>query len=84
MAHPNGLIPRRLLRGEITCRWHELTSSDVEECTSDRAKLIEVLQARYGYTRRRAEKEVELFFLEFRTDCAWRRKQEALTFQSLR
>jgi len=66
MAHPNGLIPRRLLRGEIMCRWHELTSSDVEECTSDRAKLIEVLQARYGYARRRAEKEVELFFLEFR------------------
>src|SRR5436309_15966311 len=66
MAHPNGLIPRRLLRGEITCRWHELTSSDVEECTSDRAKLIEVLQARYGYARRRAEKEVVLFFLEFR------------------
>ena len=66
MAHPNGPIPRRLLRGEITCRWQELTSSDVEECTSDRAKLIEVLQARYGYARRRAEKEVELFFLEFR------------------
>ena len=67
MAHSNyGPIPDRLLRGEITCRWQELTNSDVEACTQDRSTLIEMLQARYGYARRRAEKEVELFFGEFR------------------
>ena len=66
MAHQNGPIPSRLLRGEITRRWQQLTSSDLEKCTTDRAKLIEVLQTRYGYAKRRAEKEVELFFLEFR------------------
>ena len=59
-------IPDHLLRGEITRRWQELTHSDVEACTRDRSRLIEVLQARYGYARGRAEKEVELFFGEFR------------------
>ena len=55
----------RLLRGEILNRWEQLTTTDLEECGADRSKLIEVLQARYGYARRRAEKEVELFFDDF-------------------
>ena len=66
MAHANhGLIPDRLLRGEITRRWQELTHADLEACTRDRSRLIEALQSRYGYARGRAEKEVELFFGEF-------------------
>ncbi|PYR97351.1 MAG: CsbD family protein [Acidobacteria bacterium] len=66
MAHANhGSIPNRLLRGEITRRWQQLTNSDIDGCTADRSRLIELLQARYGYARRRAEKEVELFFGEF-------------------
>ena len=67
MSHANyGPISDRLLRGEITRRWQELTHSDIEACSRDRSRLIEALQARYGYARRRAEKEVELFFGEFR------------------
>ena len=57
--------PSRLLRGEILSRWEQLTTSDIEECSPDRSKLIELLQTRYGYVQRRAEKEVELFFGEF-------------------
>ena len=56
----------RLLRGEILRRWEQLTTADIEECGTDGSKLIDVLRARYGYARRRAEKEVELFFGEFR------------------
>jgi hypothetical protein len=56
----------RLLRGEILRRWEQLTTADIEECGTDESKLIDVLRARYGYARRRAEKEVELFFGEFR------------------
>jgi len=59
-------IPRSLLRGEILYRWRQLSSADIEECGADRSKLIRMLQARYGYARRRAEKEVDLFFGEFR------------------
>jgi hypothetical protein len=64
MAHAEfNRHPTRLLRGEILGRWGQLTASDIEDC--DRFQLITVLQSRYGYARRRAEKEVELFFGEF-------------------
>ncbi len=55
----------RLLCGEITRRWQQLTTADIEECSSDRSKLIDVLQTRYGYVKARAEKEVDLFLGEF-------------------
>ena len=66
MAHAKfESIPNRFLRGEITRRWQELTTSDIEECCADGSKLVDVLQARYGYAKNRAEKEVELFLGEF-------------------
>ena len=55
----------RLLRGEILSRWVLLTTNDIEGCETDLAKLSDVLQTRYGYAKRRAEKEAELFFGEF-------------------
>ncbi len=67
MAHakPNS-DSSRLLRGEILRRWEQLSNSDLEESGANRSKLIELLQSRYGYARRRAEKEVELFLGDFR------------------
>jgi hypothetical protein len=53
------------LLGEIRGRWQQLSVSEVEECCADRSKLIDLLQARYGFAKRRAEKEVELFLGEF-------------------
>jgi len=58
-------IPGRLLRGEIINRWEQLSVNEVEACCADHSKLIDVLQARYGFARRRAEREVELFVQEF-------------------
>jgi hypothetical protein len=58
-------VATRFFRGEIMRRWQELTTSEIEECCTDRSKLSEFLQVRYGYARTRAEKEVELFFGEF-------------------
>jgi len=55
----------RLIRWEILSRWAQLTTADIEECGVDQEKLIEALQARYGYAKRRAEREVALFFGEF-------------------
>jgi len=57
--------PKRLLLGEIRRRWEQLSNSEAEECSVDPSKLIDLLQSRYGYARRRAEKEVELFCGEF-------------------
>jgi len=56
----------RVLRGEILSRWEQLTTNDLEEGVTDRSRLIDILQARYGFAKKRAEKEVELFFGEFR------------------
>lgn len=57
--------PNQLLLGEICRHWEQLTLSDVEKCSADRSKLIDLVQSRYGYAKRRAEQEVELFFGEF-------------------
>lgn len=65
MAHAFERHSSRLLLGEMGRRWEQLSSSELEEGSADRSKLIGFLQARYGYARRRAELEVELFFGEF-------------------
>ncbi len=57
-------VSTRFFRGEMTRRWQELTTSEIEECCTDRTKLSGLLQTRYGYARSRAEKEVALFFGE--------------------
>jgi hypothetical protein len=57
--------PGRLLHGEILGRWEQLTLAEVESCGTDLSKLIDLLQDRYGYTKRRAEREVALFFDDF-------------------
>jgi hypothetical protein len=64
MAQPDTRFSR-LLRSEILSRWDQLTTADIEECGADQLKLIDFLRSRYGYARRRAEKEVELFLGEF-------------------
>lgn len=55
----------RLLYGEITRRWQQLTITDVQQSCADRSRLIDIVQSRYGYTKSRAEKEVDLFLGEF-------------------
>ena len=65
MAHAFERHLSRLLLGEIRGRWEQLSSSEVEECCADRSKLIDLLQRRYGFAKRRAEREVELFLGEF-------------------
>ena len=53
------------LRNEISYRWPYLSTVDVDECCADQAKLIDVLQSRYGYSKKIAEKEACLFLGEF-------------------
>ena len=65
MAHGFERHLSRLLLGEIRGRWGQLSNSEIEECCADGSRLIELLQARYGFAKKRAEKEVELFLGEF-------------------
>jgi hypothetical protein len=57
--------PNKHLRGEIMSRWHLLSTSEIDEGCTDRCKLITFLQNRYGFAPRRAEQEVQLFYLDF-------------------
>jgi hypothetical protein len=66
MAHVEPDPISRVLRGEILSRWEQLTTTDLQDGVTDRSRLIDILQTRYGFAKRRAEKEVELFFGEFR------------------
>jgi len=47
------------MRGELKSWWGRLTDDDFEQIAESREKLVGLVQERYGYTRARAEEEVE-------------------------
>jgi len=52
-------------RSELNYQWTELTSSELDQVDGKRDNLVFLLEHRYGYARRRAEREVDLFVSEF-------------------
>jgi uncharacterized protein YjbJ (UPF0337 family) len=54
------------MRGELRSWWGRLTNDDLEQIGGQKDKLIGRLQERYGYTRERAQQEVERRFQEYR------------------
>lgn len=52
-------------RNEINYNWNQLSSDEVDEIQGRRDNLVFLLQRKYGYARRRAEKEVERVVTEF-------------------
>ena len=55
----------RLLAAEILVRWNQLVPVDLDRIKDDRRQLVELLQARYGFCRNRAEREVDSFMADF-------------------
>jgi uncharacterized protein YjbJ (UPF0337 family) len=53
------------MRGELKTWWGDLTDDDLDRIEGERDKLIGLLQERYGYTRERAEAEVDYRFREY-------------------
>jgi len=53
------------LRGELRSWWGLLTDDDLEQIGGQKEKLLGRLQERYGYTRERAQQEVERRLQEF-------------------
>jgi len=47
------------MKGSVREKWGELTDSDYEQIAGNRDKFLGRLQERYGYTRDRAEKELD-------------------------
>ena len=52
-------------RNEINYHWTELSPDDLDGIDGKRDNLVYLLETRYGYARRRAEREVERVMTEF-------------------
>ena len=53
------------LRGSVKKWWGNLTDDDLTYINGDRDKLVGRLQERYGYTREKAEQEVNMRLQEY-------------------
>jgi len=49
------------LRGQIQQKWGDLTDSDLDRIKGPRTEFEGLLQERYGYTKDRAQTEVDNF-----------------------
>ncbi|MBX3011669.1 MAG: CsbD family protein [Caldilineaceae bacterium] len=47
------------IKGNIKQQWGNLTDNDVARIEGNYDEFVGILQERYGYTRERAEREVE-------------------------
>ena len=56
------------MKGSVREKWGDLTDSDFEQIAGNREKFIGRLQERYGYTRDKAEKELEEWSRETGTE----------------
>ena len=52
-------------RNEVNYQWTQLSPDDLDGIDGRRDNLVYLLQRRYGYARRRAEREVERVVSEF-------------------
>lgn len=52
------------LKGGAKEKWGDLTDDEVTEMEGKRDKIIGKLQEKYGWTKEKAEKEVDGFFTE--------------------
>ena len=58
------------LRGELKAWWDQLTDADLEQVAGKKAQLVALVQERYGYTRERAQQEVERRLQEYQTSVS--------------
>lgn len=55
----------KYFRNEINVHWTQLNCDDLDQINGRRDNLVLLLESRYGYARRRAEREVERVLTEF-------------------
>ncbi len=60
------------IRGDVKKNWGKLTDDDLTQIDGDRDKLIGRLQERYGYSREKAEHEVDRFDMTMNRDSSTR------------
>jgi hypothetical protein len=59
------------LRRRVKEHWARLSDGDLDHVDGEAIRLLHILEERYGYTRRRAEREL-LRFLDLLSPCALR------------
>jgi uncharacterized protein YjbJ (UPF0337 family) len=52
------------LRGQVKGWWDRLSESDLDQVSGQKARLIRLVQDKYGYARERAEQEIDRRFRE--------------------
>jgi len=58
----------KLLRDALKQRWGVLTDKDLDMVDGKPDQLPGLLQARYGYTREQAEKEIDIFLSNMKSE----------------
>jgi uncharacterized protein YjbJ (UPF0337 family) len=56
------------LRGEVKRQWGKLTDDELDQAEGAYDKVAGKIQERYGYTRERAESELDSFLNEYSHD----------------
>jgi hypothetical protein len=59
------------LRKRVKEHWARLSDGDLDFADGEAIRLLDILEERYGYTRRRAEREL-LRFLDLLSPCGLR------------
>lgn len=59
---------RKQVQGQIRAWWGQLTNDEVEEIGGKTEKLLGLLQEKYGYSRERAEEEVQRRLRDFEVE----------------
>jgi uncharacterized protein YjbJ (UPF0337 family) len=49
-------------RGQVQQKWGDLTDDDLDRVKGEQKEFEGLLQERYGYTKERAQREVDEFF----------------------
>jgi len=49
----------QVLKGKLQKQWGKLTSDDLDVIEGNRKEIVGRIQARYGYAKERAEREVD-------------------------
>jgi uncharacterized protein YjbJ (UPF0337 family) len=50
------------MKGSVREKWGELTDDDLDQVAGRREQLVGKIQERYGYEKKRAEREVDELF----------------------
>jgi uncharacterized protein YjbJ (UPF0337 family) len=61
MLNANTWNMRHVSRLQVSDQWGRLTARDLDQITLERESLVNIVQKKYGYTRQRAELEVDHF-----------------------